>query len=319
MTLRAIASRLLLVGWLVVWMFASRRLSLPPLTASILALLFDVFGVIAGLYLFFHGFQLLQQKRWIEDTPVTTICAAAMGPVKVFGKATGPYTLLSPLASVDCYYYRAVAWNGVDAENDQELQGRATEILFTPFFVEDETGRLMVDPRGAGIELPSEYDEQISGDSMTECSRRFLRRHGLSTYGGTTVSEYAIKPGDPVLVLGTLGENRGLGSMADAEGAGRRTAYLSREAADLQRREELEALGMPITESTEPMPNDDSTFDLHPPTVLQAGSDRPFVLSRHSPQRMIDNLARRSVLDIWGGPVIALLSLALLLKWLAMG
>lgn len=318
MTLRAIAPRVLLVGGLLAWMFVSHRLSLPPGIASILALLFGAFGMMAGLYLFFRGFQLLRQKRWIEDTPVTKIAAAAIGLVKVFGKATGPYTLLSPLANVDCYYYRAVARNGTNAQNEQELEGRATEILFTPFFVEDETGRVMVDPRGAEIELPSQYDEQISGASMAECSRRFLRRHGLSTSGGTTVSEYAIKPGDPILVLGTLGENRGLDSLADAAGADRRTAYLSREAADLQRREELEAMGIPITESAEPAPNGDSAFDLHPPAVLQAGSNQPFVLSRHSPQRMIDNLARSSVLDIWGGPVIALLSLGLLLRWLSM-
>ncbi len=318
MILRAIAPRIFPVGWPLAWVFGYYRLSLPAGVASILALLLGALGTIAGLYLFVRGFHLLQQKRWIEDTPVMKIAAAAMGPVKVFGKATGPYTLLSPLANVDCYYYRAVAWNGVDAQNEQELQGRATEILFTPLFVEDETGRLMVDPRGAEIELPSAYDEQISGSSMTECSRRFLRRHGLSTSGGTTVSEYAIKPGDPLLVLGTLGEGRGLGSMADAAGVGHRPAYLSREAADLQRREELEAMGIPITESAGLAANGDSAFDLLPRVTLQAGCNRPFVLSRQHPQRMIDNLAGRSTLDIWGGPAIMLLSLGLLLKWLGL-
>jgi len=132
MILRAIAPRIFPVGWPLAWVFGYYRLSLPAGVASILALLLGALGTIAGLYLFVRGFHLLQQKRWIEDTPVTKIAAAAMGPVKVFGKATGPYTLLSPLANVDCYYYRAVAWNGVDAQNEQELQGRATEILFTP-------------------------------------------------------------------------------------------------------------------------------------------------------------------------------------------
>jgi len=317
MTLRAIALRMSLLVWLLVWMFASRRFTLPPAITSWLAFAFGVAGALTGLYLYFKGFEILQRKRWIEDTPITKIAAAAMGPVKVFGKATGPYTLLSPLAGADCYYYRAVAWGGSDAENDQP-QGSATEILFAPFFVEDETGRLMVDPRGAAIELPTEYNEQVSGDSMDECSRRFLRRHGLSTHSVTTVSEYAIKPGDPILVLGLLEENRGLGSMADSEGTGRRGTYLSREAADLQRREQLEAMGIPITQSPEPATDADSAFDLHPRVVLQAGRDQPFVLSRDTPQRMIDNLARRSVLDIWGGPAIALLSLGLLLRWLGL-
>jgi len=316
MTPRTLAPRALVIFCYLAWMVGSRRLSLSPEVISTLTLVLGAVGTLAGLYLFFHGFQLLQRKRWIEDTPITKIAAAAIGPVKVFGKATGPYTLLSPLASVDCYYYRAIAWSGRDSDDGQEPHGRATETLFTPLFVEDETGCLMVDPRSAAIELPAAYDEQIFGESMTECSRRFLRRHGLSTSRGTTVSEYAIKPGDPLLVLGTLGESRGVGSMADTETAGDRGTYLSREAADLQRREQLEALGIPLSESRPPAGPGDSAFDLLPRVVLRAGGNRPFVLSRQTPQRMIHRLAQRSVLDIWGGPILALLSCTLLLKWL---
>jgi hypothetical protein len=283
---------------------------------SRLFLLFGAAGVIAGLYLFARGFQLLRRKRWIEDTPVAKIAAAAIGPVKVLGKATGPYTLLSPLAGIDCYYYRAVAWNGRDAQNEQELEGRATEILFAPLFVEDETGRVMIDPRGAVIDLPCVYEEQISGTSMAECSRRFLRRHGLSTDGGTTLSEYVIRPGDPIMALGALGEARGPGRIGHGEQTASRSMYLSREAADLQRREELEAMGIPIRESKEPGASAESGFDLHPPVVLQRQSEQPFVLSQQNPQRIIDDLARRSILDIWGGPAIALVSLGLLLRWM---
>src|SRR5579862_3260640 len=144
MTLRTVAPRALVIFCYLAWMVGSRRLSLAPEVVSTLTLVLGAVGMPAGLYLFFHGFHLLQRKRWIEDTPVTKIAAAAIGPVKVVGKATGPYTLLSPLASVDCYYYRAVAWNGTDAEDDQQPQACATETLFTPLFVEDETGRLMI-------------------------------------------------------------------------------------------------------------------------------------------------------------------------------
>jgi len=313
---RVLVSRLWFLGWFLAWIVAFGRTVLPPEIVSILVLLFGASGVLTGLYLFVRGFQLLQRKRWIEDTPVTKIDAAAMGQVKVLGKATGPYTLLSPLAGVDCYYYRAVAWDGRDAQNDEELGGRATEEIFAPFFIEDKTGRLMIDPRGARLELPAEYDEQILGESMSEGSRRFLRRHALSTLGETTVSEYAIKPGDPLLVVGCLAENRGLGSMADAEGRKPQGTYLSREAADLQRREQLEAMGVPETELPETITR--AVSDEHPRVVLCAGDGRqPFVLSRQTPQRMIDNLARRSTIGIWGGPVLALFSLGLVMKWLS--
>lgn len=316
--LTRISARLWQVGWLAAWFVAGRR-GLPLTIVHWLTFVFGCSGVIAGLYLFFRGFELLRRKRWIEDTPVTKIAAAAMGQVKVLGKATGPYTLLSPLAGVECYYYKAVAWDGRSARDDETIEGRATETLFTPFFVEDETGQLMIDPRGAQLDLPYEYDEAVSGDSMSQCTRRFLRRHGLSTSGDTAVNEYVIKPGDSILIFGTLDENRGLGSMAETKQRDSTGTYVSREAADLQRLEQLEALGIPQSDLCRATTHSgDSDLDLHPRVVLRAGDDRqPFVLSREQPQRMIDALARKSFLDIWSGPALVLFSVGLVMKWLA--
>jgi hypothetical protein len=312
MKLWSLAPRLYLLGWVAAWFIASRRSS-PAGIAPLASLLFGTTGIIAGLYLFVRGFQLLQRKRWVEDTPITKISAAALGPLKVLGKACGPYTLLSPLAQADCYYYRAAAWNARNEENEDELEQRAVETIFTPLFVQDETGRLMIDPRGAQLDLPNEYEETIEGESMSECARRFLRRHGLSTAGATTVTECTIKPGDPLLVLGVLGE-------ADpaASGTSAGCGYLSAEAADLQRREQWEAMGIPDREMpASPAPA--GGFDLNPRVILDGGPERgPFVLSRQNPQRMIDYLARRSVFDIWGGPVLAVLSLGLALKALGL-
>lgn len=288
------------------WGVASRRFSIRPEMIPSFAFLFGASGVLAGLYLFFRGFQLLQRKRWIQDTPITRISAAALGPVKIFGRATGPYTLLSPLAGVDCCYYRAVASSGRESGNNKELEKRVEEVIFTPLFVEDETGQLMLDPRQAQLDLPNEYDETISEVSMSEGARRFLRRHGLSTSSATKVSECVIKPGDPLLVLGTLREVEG-----SPDG------YLSPEAADLQRREQLEAMGLP--ENAVPREDSSSTrqFDLHPKVIVGfAGDSAPFILSRENPEHLIANLTRNSVLDIWGGPALALFSLGLLLQWL---
>jgi hypothetical protein len=315
--LRKIAARFWQVGWLMAWVVATRS-DLSRVIVSGLAFLFGCTGVIAGIYLFLRGFELLRRRRWIEDTPVSKISAAAMGQVKVLGTAIGPYTLLSPLANVDCYYYQAVAWDGRNSKDDQTFEGRATETLFTPFFVEDETGRLMVDPRGAQLDLPCEYYEAVSGDSMSQCTRRFLRRHGLSTSADTLVSEYAIKPGDSVFVFGTLDENRGLGTMAEAKERDPKGTYMSREAADLQRLEQFEAIGIPQGELPRAAPGDNGiTFDLHPRAVLRVGDNRqPFVLSRQQPQNLIDGLARKSIIDVWGGPALALFSVGLVTKWL---
>lgn len=120
---------------------------------------------------------------------------------------------------------------------------------------------------------------------MSEGARHFLGRLGLSAVGDTTGSEYAIKSGDPLRVLGTAGQNRGLGRRADASGRALHNAYLSREAADLQRRQQLEAMGVPQAESLELAQDDKHDFELNPGLVLCAGNNRqPFVLSQETPR-----------------------------------
>ena len=157
----------------------------------------------------------------------------------------------------------------------------------------------MIDPRDAQLELPEEYAETIAGASMTECARRFLQRHGLSTISETTVTEWVIKPGDPLLVLGTLSEPAVTKVTASGEGR----SYLSAEAADLQRRERLEEFGVPGGIPPNQPARAATSFSLHPRVILAAGANRdPFVLSRENPQRMIARLARSSVLRHLGWP-----------------
>lgn len=314
MTLRTVVSRLWLVGWFAAWVVAIERAALPEDLLSWGSLLFGASGVIVGLLLFNRGFRLLRRKRWLEDTPVSKIRGAAIGPVKVVGRATSPYTLISPLGGVDCCYYQASAWNGRNQRNEDEIESRAVETIYAPLFIEDETGRLMIDPSGAQLDLGCEYDEVISGASMSEAARRFLRRHGLSDVGETSVTESVIKPGDPLLVVGTLEENPR--SKLQAGSSQRRVGYLSFEAADLERREEMEAMGIPLDQSSELTSVAVGEFDLFPEAILGRGAGRHlFLLSHENPRSMIEALARESAFDIWGGPGLTLFSVGLVLRW----
>jgi hypothetical protein len=309
-----------IMGWLLMWVPASRSAaaSHPAAAAAWLALLFGASGFLVGLYLFGQGFRVLRREQFIANTPLSKIAAAAMGPVEIYGTVTGPYTLLSPLAETECYYYRTVAWSEQDSQGHPAE--RVAESLYAPFYVEDDTGRVMIDPRGAGIELPAAYEEQIAGEGINECARRFLSRHGLSTYGISNLREYAIKPGDSLFVVGHLRENNGWTDMPDAKpgdlprvGEG----FLSPAAADLQRREMLEAMGISQIDLPAPNVSVPPGFDLHPRVLVgRGGNAEPFLLAHNRPERLIGTLARRATVWIWGGPVLALLSLGLLLRGL---
>ena len=189
---------------------AASRSSPDPLFVLRSPILWGIAGITVGVFLFFRGFPYLKRKRLIQNTPTSKVRGASLGAVEVSGTVVGPYTLISPLSQSDCFYYHAVA-RSASKEDDQAKE----ETLYAPFFLDDGTGRLLVDPRGAEIELSPSLNQEYSpatGDSFT---RHFLVRRGLSSEFPATLKEYCIRPGDHLFVLATLRENPGLESAAD--------------------------------------------------------------------------------------------------------
>jgi hypothetical protein len=190
------------------------------------------------------------------------------------------------------------------------------ESLSVPFFLEDETGSVMIDARGAEIDLPCTYDEVVSTSSEGDCVRHFLRRRNLPD-NGIRLVEYCIADADQLFILGTLAENSSVQSPASA--ITNEPGFLSREAADLQRREVLECMHVPVPAhyQTEPTGHGQGgEFDLSPPVLIRKAS-APFVISRYSQREVIQHMHWQSLLYIWGGPILALASLAYLLATLA--
>jgi hypothetical protein len=85
-----------------------------------------------------------------------------------------------------------------------------------PFFLDDNTGKVMVDPRGADLDLHRDFQQEFCDSFFTTKEevppnvRMILSRHGISTTNRIKVEEFCIKPKNALFVLGTLGENPGL-------------------------------------------------------------------------------------------------------------
>jgi hypothetical protein len=173
-------------------------------------------GFCAGIGLLFYGFQLLQRRRLILDTPFSKIRSASMGMVEVSGLAVGPYTMVAPITARPCYYYRTLVWEFKQSGKNKQWVKVAGECLHVPFFVDDNTGRVLVDPRGADIDLHCDFEEQFcdsfftTKDPVPSNVRSFLGRHGIITNNKIKVQEFCIKPKNSLFILGTLGENPGL-------------------------------------------------------------------------------------------------------------
>ena len=185
------------------------------------------FGAAAGIFFFYKGFRLLQRKRLILNTPSSKVRSASMGLVEISGLAIGPYVLTSPLKQGECYYYRSVAWQLKQQGKNTEWVKVAEEILHVPFYLDDNTGRVLVDPRGAEMDLHCDMQQKyhrsvlFSGPEMPGCVGDFLLRHGVDPEKQIKVEEYCIKPKNALFVLGTLSQNPGLDASIMPAWAGR--------------------------------------------------------------------------------------------------
>jgi len=286
-----------------------------PLSVLRSPVLWGMAGIVLGVWLFFRGFPLLKRKSLVQDIPTSTVRSASLGCVEVSGKVVGPYTLIAPLSESDCFFYQAV----VRGSGEEGKATTKSETLYVPFFLDDGTGRLMVDPRGAEIELPSSIEEEYSPSTGTGCTRHFLNRHGISGADPANLEEYCIREGDLLFVLGTLRENPGLSAAQVSRSAPGEVpaGFLSLAAADLQRRAVIESM-YPLGTALPPTPLQESlkatSFDLNPPILLTKGtSGQSFFISRRSQREVVQSLAWRSTLYIWGGPILAVTGLWLLL------
>jgi hypothetical protein len=109
-------------------------------------------GVLPGLLgigCFVGGFNLFLLKRRIENTPTSRIRSLAMGMVEIYGRASRQYALVAPMTQSPCVYYRVRRYRR-DSRNNWR-QTSDTNSGHVPFLLEDSTGRVTVDPRGASI------------------------------------------------------------------------------------------------------------------------------------------------------------------------
>jgi hypothetical protein len=257
-------------------------------------LVWAVTGTLAGPFLFYRGFRLLQLKRRISNVPRSTIRAAAVGPVEVSGTAMGPYTLVSPLNQCDCLYYKLV----VESNPQGDLKDKINE-LCAPLYINDGTGTLMVYPHGSELRLkPSAKRTDYFNLALMIAART---RGELPEFS----QEYTIKRGDKIFVLGTIQVNTSPRKepSSDPDDCSRiGPGFLSAAEADLQRRDEF-----PLLSAFAPVgvPDTSREFDLNPPVVM-AKANGPFVISKDSQSDLLTKLSWRSLVCIWGGPLAAL-------------
>ncbi len=210
-------------------------------------------GVAVGLWLLVRGLTGYQDATRIGDTAVSRIATLAAGEVQVSGVIeSAELTLISPLQSATCVYYRSTIDEGDDGV---DLDPSFNEERAVGFRVRDATGDIRVFPRGARWDAPVDLDEAtgLMGDepaglllrtgpaiSGTELDREAAiaalttmptaTRSTLSVLGGAIRSTYGpgsgrrrryrealLTPGDAVTVVGRAMPFVDLGDPTEAD------------------------------------------------------------------------------------------------------
>lgn len=101
----------------------------------------------ASVFLMLFGFRYITNKRLIENIPTSRARSASMGMCELKGRAVRKYNLVSPITLTPCVYYSIEKFrkNSKDSWTRYSSETRCS----VPFYIEDDTGKMLVHPEGA--------------------------------------------------------------------------------------------------------------------------------------------------------------------------
>ena len=165
--------------------------------------LIGVGSLALGFGAVYLAFQAFRMQRKIEDTPTCKVRSIAMGLVEVNGKVVARETIISPFSKKPCVYFHYTLEQLKESKHyDSKRKRWIAEKRWVPirresdsrrFLIEDETGKVLVEPKGAEVK---DFEQTIVGRN----------RH----------TEWLVLPDSPIYLLGTAAENPERGASADS-------------------------------------------------------------------------------------------------------
>jgi len=177
--------------------------------------------LVIGIPAFYYGLKnyLLMQK--IRNTPTSKVRSAAVGLVELSGKAKCRENMPSPISKANCIFWRLKAEYYQHSKNGGHWNGIYGKDSSMQFYLEDETGKMLVDPKGGDIQIPPDFtssgrlgDKALFGlVSQKQIDKRAIEymaentefARAMNSHGGQElrVTESYIAEGDPLYVLGS--------------------------------------------------------------------------------------------------------------------
>jgi hypothetical protein len=131
------------------------------------------FGFGAGLFYFFKGFRIFREYRVLMDTPEIPIRSVAMGLVEIHGKAKIEQPVTSPVTRTPCCFYKVDIEHWVHDKDGGHWAHVATDADGPKFYLEDASGKVLVDAHLAEYDL-LQTAKVVTGGGLGSTLRRVL-------------------------------------------------------------------------------------------------------------------------------------------------
>ncbi len=157
-----------------------------------------------------------KKARLIEDIPTSKTRSAAIGLSEFYGKVIPSTDLLtSPIENKKCVYYSYSVQELRKSGKNSTWVTIASGIKFSPFYLEDETGKILINPSYS----ETKFKPDLNTSSGTfkdppENVKNFLKSINISyesLFGmnkSMRYSEIVVEPNDMLYVIGTVKVNQ---------------------------------------------------------------------------------------------------------------
>jgi Zn-finger nucleic acid-binding protein len=189
----------------------------PDTTWGALAL-----GALTGMGVTLYGFAINNRKRLIESIPTSPVRSLAVGLVEVSGRAQPEGPLLrAPFSGMPCvlFSYRVEErrTSGKDTRWETVAKGTSEQ----PFYVQDDTGRVLIVPFEAQLIVPdkrttrSNWSGTLPADTIVGLLKLGVAVDGWFGEKSIRCSETFILPDERVYVMGTAQEYQAVGDSTE--------------------------------------------------------------------------------------------------------
>jgi hypothetical protein len=265
-----------------------------------------VVGFGAGLFWFIKGFRVFREYRVLADTPEIPIRSVAMGLVEIHGKAKGLQTVLSPVSNTPCFFYKVDIERWVSDKNGGHWSHAATQAEDTRFYLEDASGKVLVDAHGAEYDLIQTAKRETGRGFGGSLGRLFGGSQDPTLATGSGVSDAdLLNYAQAVISTGRGSFSLSGGSLLSGLRMGSAHRYRLCEYCILPE-QSYDVAGTCIE-------NPDAQ-DEHDRNMIVKGQNEPtFVISWRSEKELKSRLRNRAALHILGGAALSVVCLAVLL------